>query len=136
MKRLLITGSRDWTNATQMSEVLRDVWTLVFNRNPETILVHGAARGADRLAKAIWEKRGLPTEPHPAKWKLYGKRAGRLRNEEMVSLGADFCVAFLRPESIGTKHCLKIAREAGIHSLEIWENEGYTFPARTRATDI
>ena len=119
--RLLITGSRNWCNATQMSEALRYVWISIFIRNPETTLVHGAARGADLLAKAIWEKRGLVAEGHPADWHKYGKRAGRIRNEEMVSLGADYCVAFLRPESIGTKHCLEIAREAGIPALEVWE---------------
>lgn len=106
-----------------MSEVLRDVWIHVFERNPETILVHGDARGADRLAKAIWEKRGLPTEAHPADWAKLGKKAGTVRNVDMVNLGADYCIGFLRPESIGTKHCLKFASWQDIPILEVWEND-------------
>lgn len=126
--RLLITGSRNWTDAVQMSEVLRDVWKNVFESNPETILVHGAARGADLMAKAIWEKRGLPTEAHPADWKKNGKSAGIKRNCDMVDLGADYLIAFLRPESKGARHCLMIAQMRDIPELVVWENDCSDLP--------
>lgn len=119
--RLLITGSRNWTNRRQMEEILADAWRNEFIRNSKAILVHGAARGADRLAADLWEAHGLPTEAHKAEWDLYGKRAGILRNKLMVELGANLCIAFLRPESIGAVHCAQIAEEAGIQTYRFME---------------
>lgn len=121
MPRLLITGSRDWTNRDQMFSILENAFNNHLDRDTATVLVHGDARGADRMAADVWENQGMTTEAHPANWTLLGKRAGIVRNAEMVALGADLCIGFLRPESIGTKHCLKIAKEAGIPVLSYME---------------
>lgn len=113
-KRILITGSRDWPSPWVIRHALLDVWWYHWGGPKDTVLVHGAARGADAIAAGIWKGAGLKDDPHPADWNQYGKRAGTLRNEEMVRLGADICLAFPMPQSIGTYHCMRIAREAGI----------------------
>ncbi|BBX09437.1 hypothetical protein MAIC_42400 [Mycolicibacterium aichiense] len=53
-------------------------------------------------------------EWHPADWDQYGKAAGHIRNNHMVSLGADLCLPFPLGESRGTRGCMLAAQKAGI----------------------
>jgi hypothetical protein len=50
---------------------------------------------------------------HPALWDKYGKRAGYLRNQDIVD-DADAMVAFLAPHSRGTKNSVGLANKKGI----------------------
>jgi len=106
--RILVTGSRTWTD----NAVIRAALTPL--RAPGVVLVHGHARGADRIAASIWRSWGLPTEAHPADWDTHGRAAGLLRNRHMVTLGADICLAFIRDQSPGATHCAATAEQAGI----------------------
>lgn len=87
------------------------------------VMVNGKCwRGADSMALA-WRRDmvalGFPVEleSHPAYWKEYGKRAGILRNIEMVEYGADVCLAFIRNSSRGSTHCSSLAIGAGIETI-------------------
>lgn len=126
--RVLVTGSRDWDDVLKVLGVL----TQVSLRFPGATLVHGACPdGADELARTIWTTWRFPEEPHPADWQRHHKRAGFIRNAEMVRLGADLCVAFFMPcskpnckdpephDSHGATHCAKMARAAGIEMIEV-----------------
>jgi len=114
--RILITGSRTWTDEATISNAIRDTW-LTFGRPYGTIVVHGGARGADYLAGVAAKRQGLEVEVHALTdndWLLKGLSAGHIRNAEMVSLGADVCLAFIRNESKGATGCAKLAEKAGI----------------------
>jgi YspA, cpYpsA-related SLOG family len=114
-RRILITGSRTWTGIQPIRAELarcRATW-------PGAILVHGDARGADRIASAIWRLWRLPVEAHPANWQLHGRRAGYIRNAEMVAAGADLCLAFIRNHSPGATACADLAERAGIRTIRI-----------------
>lgn len=113
MTRLLVTGSRNWSDWDRANEALRTAWVELGKPN-DTVLVHGDARGLDRMAANIWLSHGFPVEKHPADWNAFGKRAGIMRNIQMVELGADICCAFPIGASTGTRHCMGIAAAAGI----------------------
>jgi hypothetical protein len=128
--RILITGSRDWNDADTIKNALRDaVWDE--KEMSDVLVVHGGARGADMLAGRVAEQHGMMTEAHPANWdscgpdcnrshyryrdgKPYCPRSGYVRNAEMVALGADICLAFIKNHSKGAEMCVKLADAAGI----------------------
>ena len=110
--RILVTGSREWTDWEVLHEVL-EAWT----RGADSVtIVHGGAPGADRLAGDYARAAGWAEEVHPADWAQYGKPAGMIRNKAMVDVGADVCIAFFKASAgnRGTRGCAKMAEEAGI----------------------
>jgi hypothetical protein len=113
--RVLLTGSRHWVHTTSVRAVLDGLY-----RPDGLTLVHGAAsRGADAIAAAWVRTRhadgwNVTAEAHPADWQTHRRRAGIVRNNAMVSLGADVVVAFLRDGSAGTSHCIAAAKAAGL----------------------
>lgn len=112
MTRILVTGSRKWDDVVLLCQALEDVWQLY---GDQLVIVHGhCPTGADHLADLWAVAKGLRVERHPADWERHGKAAGPLRNQEMVDLGADLCLAFLAPDSRGTKDCVRRASVAGI----------------------
>lgn len=112
MKRILITGSRTWEDADTILEAIEnetgDEWT------DYTLVSGNCPLGADRMAEDVAESLGIHIERHPADWETHGKRAGFLRNAEMVNLGADVCLAFIRDDSKGATMTATMATRAGI----------------------
>jgi len=109
--RVLVTGSRNWESRHAIHCAL-DLFHVT--RGP-CVLVSGACpTGADRMAEehAIWLSWTI--ERHPADWEKHGKAAGFRRNTEMVTLGADVCLAFIRDGSRGATHTARLARDHGI----------------------
>ncbi|HSE05947.1 MAG TPA: DUF2493 domain-containing protein [Methylomirabilota bacterium] len=112
--RVLVTGSRDWEDELAVEGAL--AWA-VYQKVP-AVIVHGACRtGADSIASR-WTRShrvvGLTEEAHPALWQWHGKAAGPRRNAEMVNLGADICLAFIKDGSRGASHTAALAEKAGI----------------------
>ena len=108
-RRVLVTGSRTWTDTAVIRDALAQVW------HPAAVLVSGAnPRGADRLAEQCWTAWGGTVERHPANWDQHGRAAGIRRNQHMIGLGADLCLAFIRNNSPGATHCATTTHQAGI----------------------
>ncbi|SRR6266540_1925013 len=117
MSRILITGSRDWTDAIAIKVALCILETT------DNVLVSGACpTGADFLAEKAAEELGWSVERHPADWNKHGRRAGFVRNAEMVALGADACVAFIKNESKGASMTAKLSETAGILTFRFIAN--------------
>lgn len=117
--RILVTGSRDWDAEGTLRAALAQA---AADHIPDVVIVHGACpRGADAMAHAWARDYEIRSETHPADWDGYGKQAGFIRNAEMVSLGADLCLAFYWPGAAnkGTDHCARLADGAGIRVRRI-----------------
>lgn len=114
MIRILVTGSRhvDATAVRIVTGALAQAVIDAAQVDRDIVIVQGGARGVDAVAEH-WA-RPLKVETHPAEWDRFGKRAGHLRNEHMVSLGAHVCLAFPRTVSPGTWDCIHRAAGAGI----------------------
>lgn len=118
--RILITGSRKWTSAKTIRNALIDVRASLNSTGKDgldVVLVSGhCPDGADKMCEDVAESIGWKIERHPAEWSKYGKRAGFLRNEKMVELGADMCIAFIKDKSKGASYTAALAEKAGIHT--------------------
>lgn len=118
--RILVTGSRTWDDEATIEKAIADAisWgaaNWLITTNDEVTVVHGAARnGADDIAESLCVMGDIRTEKHPADWSRFGKSAGFKRNAEMVSLGADICLAFIKDGSPGATHAAALAEQAGI----------------------
>ncbi len=109
-RRVLVTGSRTWTDVAVIRTALREQWD-----DGTAVLITGCCpRGADDLAERTWMSWGGLVERHPADWDRYGRSAGFRRNAEMVAAGADVCLAFIRGSSAGASYTAELARAAGI----------------------
>jgi len=138
--RILVTGSRRFTDAHLMSRAL--ISATVGRDGPITV-VHGAASGADELADVLVPMLGphVSLERWPADWNgpcriicipghrrtgpkgEYCPAAGSYRNQQMVDAGADVCLAFPLGEARGTHDCMARARAAGIRVVDITRPE-------------
>lgn len=119
--RVLVTGSRDWTDRAAIGQVLLAVEAAMsaastVGASPRpVVLVSGACpTGADAIAEEYADSLGWDAELHPADWESYGKQAGFRRNAEMVATRPDLCLAFIHQASAGASHTAKLAELAGI----------------------
>lgn len=136
MIRILVTGSRLWTDVPLLASSLddaaddHDYVTLIHGRcDPRTTADDripwndaaadsglGPFLGADWHAHWHAVARGWLVEAYAANWFLHGNSAGPIRNQRMVDLrpAADVCIAAPLGKSPGTRDCMARAREAGI----------------------
>lgn len=117
--RILITGSRTWTD----TEYIRQVFTSLNETIDQDItLVSGhCPKGADMLGEKIALELGWDVELHPADWNQHGRKAGFIRNQKMVDSQPDKLVAFIHNKSKGAAMTVQIAKKVNlpivVHSL-------------------
>ena len=116
--KLIICGSRDWTNEEIIEKYIQGL-------PPNSVVIHGDAPGADKIAGRIAGERGHTVIEFEANWDLYGDKAGPIRNQEMLDFGVDKVTAFHEDlaNSTGTKDMITRARKAWI-PVQIFNEKG------------
>lgn len=108
--KVAVVGSRGFSDAIHLSAVMED-WFM----NQEglqakiTEIISGGAKGADSLAADWARTHGIKLTEYLPDWDTYGKRAGFIRNEDIIK-GADMVLAFWDGVSKGTQNSLSIAK--------------------------
>ena len=107
--RVLITGGRNFDNR----ELLETTLDAVHASTPLSVLIHGAASGADTMAGEWASRNGNRSCRLPCQ---FGNNtdagAGPIRNREMLELSPDLLVAF--PGGRGTADMISAAEQKGI----------------------
>lgn len=105
--RTIIAGGRDVTSHGYLVKALLNCgWR-------PTVVLSGAARGADTLGEEWACMCGILLEKYPANWNEHGKRAGFLRNTAMAE-NAEALIALWDGQSHGTAHMIESARRCGL----------------------
>lgn len=107
--QVIVAGSRGFSDQALMDTKLDHY----FAGLKPTAIISGGARGADSMGEAYAKSRDIPVLRFPAQWDKYGRRAGYLRNAQMLEV-ADALVAFWDGSSRGTKHMIDISKAKGI----------------------
>jgi len=118
VSRILICGDRNWTDVEIIENFIRSL-------PPDTIIIHGNSRGADKIAERKAKEQGLIVKGYSADWDKYGRAAGPIRNKQMLLEGRpDKVVAFHNDlsKSRGTADMLRQAEKRGI-AFEIRKSE-------------
>lgn len=102
--KLAIIGSRTFNDYELLCDHLEE------HLNTTTMVVSGAARGADSLGEKWAINNDIETLIFPADWDKYGKRAGYIRNEDIIK-NCDFCIAFWDGVSKGTMHSVSLCKK-------------------------
>jgi len=104
--RLIIAGDRHFTDYEFIASAIDGI------REGYGIseIVSGGANGADALGERYAMEHGIPLKLFPARWDVFGKGAGFVRNRQMAEY-ADMLAAFPLSDSRGTKHMITTARQ-------------------------
>jgi hypothetical protein len=100
--KIAIIGGREYKDYDRLRRIL-DLY-------PATVIVSGGARGADSLGARYADEKGLQKEIYEPDWDLFGKRAGFMRNTDIVE-NSDMIIAFWDGKSRGTKDSLNKAEK-------------------------
>ena len=82
------------------------------------IIIRTAYTEFGNMSKALEEK-GIEVRGFPADWDKYQKRAGFIRNSQMLNEGKPHAVAAF-PGGVGTRMMVGLARRAGVPVREFY----------------
>lgn len=118
-KHIAVIGSRGFANPGVVRAFVADL-------PKDTVVVSGAARGVDTWAEEAAEAAGIATLIFHADWDGLGRRAGPIRNEQIIA-AADEVVAFWDGTSRGTLNAVYLATEKGI-PVRVLDTGGWDVP--------
>lgn len=104
MQKTAIIGSRHFYDYKSLCD-LCDKYNIAFINS-------GGAIGVDTLAERYAIERNIPIQIFFPDWNQFGKRAGFLRNIEIID-NSDLVIAFWDGQSRGTKHSIDYAVKQG-----------------------
>ncbi len=113
--RVLVCGGRDGQDSDFVGKTLD---RLLATRGPFERLLHGDARGVDRMAGKWARDHHVLEWDFLPEWHRVDPEDGLSRNQRMIEAGApDLVVAF--PGGVGTENMIELAKAAHIEVIEI-----------------
>lgn len=99
--KLIIAGTRTFDDYSRLLQFVGEN----VDTKEITEIVSGGANGADKLGEVYAETHNIPFTLFEAKWELYDKAAGPIRNKKMAEYG-DVLIACWDGISSGTKNMI------------------------------
>lgn len=113
--KILVCGGRGYRNREFVFSTLNTI-NAAYD-DGITCVVHGNAPGADSLADDWARQEGVEVRAVPAQWALHGRRAGPIRNAQMLAENPDIGLVVAFPGGTGTEDMIRKAKAAGIDTL-------------------
>jgi hypothetical protein len=102
--KLAVVGSRTFNDY----ELLKKNLDEIHKETPITLIISGGAKGADSLSEKWADENGIPKQIFKPDWDKFGKRAGFLRNIDII-LNSEQVLAMWDEKSKGTQHSINLA---------------------------
>lgn len=116
--RILVCGGRSFDDYALLRSILEEILEEKTLSPEDVEIVSGHCAGADTLGERWAEENGCALKIFLADWETYKRKAGPIRNKQMVEYIRDaenkYVVAFVSPDSRGTKQTVALARREGI----------------------
>lgn len=109
--KVVVAGGRDYVFDSVAEKWLINLLTTL----KTTHVLSGCQRGADKEGEKVANKLGLTVERYPAYWRMYGHKAGPIRNKAMAQ-ACDAVVLF--PGGKGTR---SMERYANLYSKQVYK---------------
>lgn len=119
--KLAVVGSRGFSSRSMVENYL--IQRLTYGG--VHAIVSGGAVGPDTWAQELATRNDVPFILYPARWDLYGKRAGAVRND-MIVKAADEVVAFWDGKSPGTRITIEMALKQKKKLTVIFPEKGHS----------
>ena len=122
--KLLVFGSRDYSDWFMLDVVLHGLHKRWTQAGGELELCQGEANGADIFAKHWAKRNAVRCSDFPADWDRLGDSAGHVRNLEMANVfqpthGLGFISKDIS-ESDGSRDMMEILESCGIEVRLVW----------------
>jgi hypothetical protein len=101
-----VIGSRGFNDNEKLTQIMDEIEDV-------HLIVSGGAKGADLLGEKWANENGVETLIFKPNWSKYGKRAGFIRNEDIVK-NSDYIIAFWDGNSKGTENSINLAKKLNI----------------------
>ena len=111
---VMVTGGRDYALSSRDHRWLKSHLETLHEWH-DLVFVHGDAHGLDSEAAEVASAMGIAVVPFYAPWTQVGKRAGHVRNWQMLR-AANVLLAF--PGGRGTENCVAQAGVLGVDTKE------------------
>lgn len=109
--KAIVCGGRDYDDANALYAKMDALHAI----HGFTLIIHGAAPGADSLGASWAHESGIPAKAYPAQWAEFGKAAGPMRNQQMLSENPGLVIAFQGGR--GTADMVRRSQAAGIRVI-------------------
>lgn len=117
--KVLVCGGRNYDNRERLFKVLDKAFKAASIAGRSFTLIHGGARGADKLSHVWAQTRQInDVRVYEADWETHKRVAGPIRNIKMLTEGQPHVIIAFKGGN-GTAHMMKIGREAGVPVYEI-----------------
>ena len=87
--RILITGSREWTNRRSIAGAIRRALKFLNREAGNATVIHGGSRGADRLAESIAIELELMAKVEHPNWSSLSKKETKLEGDILLAFIQD-----------------------------------------------
>lgn len=118
--RILVCGGRHFSDYALLEKTINGV--IAESGREDIEIVSGHCVGADRLGELYAEKHNASIKIFSAEWGKYGKRAGPMRNKQMIDYISGFenkiVIAFVSANTKGTRNTIALAKRANIRVIE------------------
>jgi hypothetical protein len=119
--RVLVCGGRDYDDRERLFRVLDKALRAATLAGKSFVLVHGNARGADKLSHEWATARQInDVRVYEADWETHKRSAGHIRNQKMLTESQPHVIIAFEGGK-GTAHMVSIGKKAGVPVYEVKE---------------